>query len=126
MALIRLQWWREVVEGTRKAHEVATPLSALLEAGVLDAGELLSVLDARERTELVDTWRRGGTGCWPGPARWRWRPGGCWGRRSAGLRALGAGYGAAGVLRNTAALARAGRACCRRSCSRRTGCRPRR
>ena len=25
MAMIRLQWWREVVEGTAKRHEVATP-----------------------------------------------------------------------------------------------------
>ena len=26
MALIRLEWWREVVEGARRQHEVAAPL----------------------------------------------------------------------------------------------------
>src|SRR5580692_9280 len=33
LALIRLHWWREVVEGAPRAHEVATPLAASLAAG---------------------------------------------------------------------------------------------
>ena len=108
MALIRLQWWREVVEGARKAHEVATPLSGLLDRGVLAPSELLSVLDAREETEFttVEAWR-----AWllAGPGALAAAAGRVLGVPDApGLRALGAGYGAAGVLRNTAALARAG------------------
>ena len=108
MVLIRLQWWREVVEGTHKAHEVATPLTALLEAGVLDPADLLSVLDAREVTE------------WPSLAGWRaWLMAGpgalavAAGRvlgatEPEALRSLGAGYGAAGIMRSTIALARGG------------------
>lgn len=33
LALIRLQWWREVVEGDAKRHEVATPLTEAIAAG---------------------------------------------------------------------------------------------
>ena len=33
LALIRLQWWREVVQGVRRRHEVAGPLGALLDRG---------------------------------------------------------------------------------------------
>ena len=107
MALIRLQWWREVVEGVRKAHEVATPLSGLLESGVLDPADLLSMLDAREVTELADVaewrdWLLAGPGALAAAAaRVLGAP------DAPGLRGLGAGYGAAGVLRNTFALARA-------------------
>ncbi len=50
---IRLQWWREVVEGTRPAdetrrHPVAGPLRRLLAAGDLPAETLLCLLAARE------------------------------------------------------------------------------
>jgi phytoene synthase len=48
LALIRLQWWREVVEGERRRHEVAGPLGALLDAGVLPAARLVSMIEARE------------------------------------------------------------------------------
>lgn len=48
LALIRLQWWREVVEGAPRRHEVATPLSAALQAGLLPGGELSAVIEARE------------------------------------------------------------------------------
>ena len=37
LALIRLNWWREVVEGQAKHHEIATPLHAALAAGQFDA-----------------------------------------------------------------------------------------
>jgi phytoene synthase len=48
LALIRLQWWREVVEGARRHHEVAGPLGAALDAGTLHAPDLLAMLAARE------------------------------------------------------------------------------
>ena len=107
MALIRLQWWREVVEGTGKHHEVATPLAALLQRGALDANALLSMLDAREVTELdsVAAWRD-----WllAGPGALAQAAGRLLGCNDPRLRALGAGYGAAGVLRSIVPQARAG------------------
>jgi phytoene synthase len=48
LALIRLQWWREVVEGARRHHEVAGPLGAALDAGGLHAPDLMAMLAARE------------------------------------------------------------------------------
>src|SRR5579872_4109903 len=48
LALIRLQWWREVVEGARRRHEVAGPLGEALDAGRLDAGELRAMIEGRE------------------------------------------------------------------------------
>jgi 15-cis-phytoene synthase len=48
LALIRLQWWREVVEGARRRHEVATPLTDLLDAGHLTPDLLLPIIDAHE------------------------------------------------------------------------------
>ncbi len=108
IALIRLQWWREVVEGARKTHEVATPLSDLLESGALDPAELLCVLDAREVTELatVAEWRD-----WllSGPGALAVAAGRLLGAAdTTPLRALGAGYAAAGLLRSVAPLARSG------------------
>ncbi len=108
LALIRLQWWREVVEGTAKAHEIATPLRELLESGALDRGELLALLEAREtEAEEIATlaeWRAmllaGPGGLANAAGRLLGAPG------QEGLRWLGAGYGAAGVLRSVTALAR--------------------
>src|SRR3954454_2482946 len=48
LALIRLQWWREVVEGAPRRHEVADPLRGLIEAGELRRDDLLAMIDARE------------------------------------------------------------------------------
>lgn len=48
LALIRLQWWREVVEGQRKKHDIATPLSDALEAGTFDIADLAALITARE------------------------------------------------------------------------------
>ena len=111
MAMIRLQWWREVVDGAAKPHEVATPLSALLEGGQLDRAELHAVIDAREQEfDTIGT-----------QAEWRaWIMAGAGGLGVAAgrlvgasgderLRSLGAAYGVAGVLRNGPALARANR-----------------
>src|SRR5579875_1137861 len=48
MALIRLQWWREVVEGERKRHEVAEPVRASIETGALRAEDLEALIEGRE------------------------------------------------------------------------------
>jgi phytoene synthase len=70
LALIRLQWWREIVEGARRRHEVATPLAALLDEGRLPPAFLLPIIDAYE-TEIQPsfdsieewrTWLRAGAG----------------------------------------------------------------
>ena len=113
LALIRLQWWREVVEGASRAHEVATPLAALLAAGVLPRGDLLAVIEARE-TEIeaedgLAGWRArllAGPGSLAVAAgRALGAPEDSWPR----LRALGAGYGAAGQIGNLRPYARQGR-----------------
>src|SRR4051794_18666354 len=62
LALIRLQWWREVVEGAPRRHPVATPLAAAIAAGLFDIGDLLAIIDAREieAEPLIETlaaWR---------------------------------------------------------------------
>ena len=111
LAMIRLQWWREVVEGARRAHEVATPLTALLDAGTVDREEALALIDAREAEldtiESLDEWRAwllaGAGGLAVAAGRVLGAP------AEPRLRALGAAYGVAGVLRSVPALARAGR-----------------
>ncbi len=111
LALIRLQWWREVVEGEAKRHEVATPLSAAIGAGLLAPDDLLPVIEARETEvygdfETLSDWRA-------------WLLMGAGGLAVAAARALGAAepeaarlagaaYGASGVLRATGVLAARG------------------
>ena len=114
LALIRLQWWREVVEGEARAHEVAAPLHAAVEAGRLAAEDLLAMIEARE-TEAeaefatLEAWRgwllQGAGSVAVASARALGAPPGCLPL----MRALGAGFGVAGQLRNVAVLARAGR-----------------
>ncbi len=48
LALIRLQWWREVIEGAPRPHALAARLQAALAAGALDAGDLGAMIDGRE------------------------------------------------------------------------------
>jgi phytoene synthase len=48
LALIRLHWWREVVEGQAKHHEIATPLRVALNAGMFDPADLAGLITARE------------------------------------------------------------------------------
>jgi phytoene synthase len=48
LSLIRLHWWREVVEGEARRHEVATPLRALVASGGVPAALLLEMIAARE------------------------------------------------------------------------------
>ena len=111
MALIRLQWWREVLEGARRQHEVAAPLGAALDAGSLLATDLEPMIAAREREAEdigtmadFDAYVQGAAG----------------GLMVAAARALGmeqaehllpwgAAVGVAGVLRNVPAFARQGR-----------------
>jgi phytoene synthase len=112
LALIRLHWWREVVHGAARAHEVATPLAAALAAGALARDDLLALIDAREAeadpaiATLADwfSYLRGTAG---GLAVAAARLLGA--AAPEALRDLGAAYGAAGVLRAVPALARQGR-----------------
>ncbi|GAB0115139.1 squalene/phytoene synthase family protein [Acidisoma sp. C75] len=105
LALIRLQWWREVVEGEDKPGEIATPLSALLRAGQVSAATLEGIVAAYEQE--VD-------GAFPDQASWSaWLMQGAGGLAVAagealgveapavlaGLRLRGAAYGAAGLFR---------------------------
>ncbi len=112
-AMIRLQWWREVAEGGRPRHEVAGPLGEAIDAGRLRAEDVLGIIEGREaeaeEIETLPAWRdyllatAGGVAVAAGcaldaPAA-----------VLDGLRQLGAGYGAAGVLRSVPALAARGR-----------------
>lgn len=112
LAMIRLQWWREVVEGTEKRHEVATPLTAAIRAGALARHDLLDLIDAREieaeaAIPTLQAWRDyiGGTagGLAVAAARLLGAP------EPERLRPLGAAYGVAGLLRSVPAQARQGR-----------------
>ena len=58
LALIRLTWWREVIQGTPKKHEIATPLTAALAAGWFAPAALETLIDARlaeTEPEIPDT-----------------------------------------------------------------------
>ncbi|HEX3350270.1 MAG TPA: squalene/phytoene synthase family protein [Acetobacteraceae bacterium] len=114
LALIRLQWWREVVEGAVRRHELATPLGEALAAGRLDRGELLTMIAGREveADESVPTraeWRlfiHSSAGALAAAAA---RALGGDGAVVERVRALGAAYGVAGQLRSIGLLARYGR-----------------
>ncbi len=114
LALIRLQWWREVVEGAEKRHEVATPVAALVAAGILQPDDLLAMIAGREREAdpaIADLagWHRylGATAGTLAVAAGRILGGD--GAALARLRALGTAYGIAGQLRMVGRLARSGR-----------------
>jgi len=114
LALIRLQWWREVVQGAARRHEVASPLRALIDAGRLNAGELLALIEARETEAAGDiadlaAWRGFLLASAGGLAVTAGRLLGAPETACATLRRLGAAYGIAGSLRNVPALARQGR-----------------
>ena len=119
LALIRLQWWREVVENAAagrptRQHEVAAPLHGFLASGLLDAADLLAMADAREAevdegiptASAFQAYLRGSAG---GLALAAGRLLGASGAALVGLQQAGALYGLAGVLRSTAALGRQGR-----------------
>jgi phytoene synthase len=110
-ALIRLQWWREVVEGARRRHDVAGPLGAALDAGALQPSTLAGMIEAREaETEPIETleaflaYAEGSAGGLMVAAAQ------ALGMENAGqLRPWGGAYGVAGMLRSIPALARHGR-----------------
>jgi phytoene synthase len=114
LALIRLQWWREVVEGEAKSGEISTPLFDLIAAGMLERETLLAMIDAREaevdgRFETLQAWRdwllagAGGLAVAAGQALGVRDP-----QALHGLRLRGAAYGVGGLLRSRFALARQG------------------
>lgn len=118
-ALIRLQWWRDAVteagtDAPPRRHEVATPLTEALRDGRLDGAALLDLVDAREaETEeempslpALLAYLRGSAG---GLAVATGRVLGAAGAPLAGLQALGAAYGMAGLLRSLPAQAMQGR-----------------
>ncbi len=109
LALMRLQWWREVVEGARRRHEVAGPLGVALDAGALRADDLAALIDAREveaepAVPTLDAWRSYLMGSAGGLAVAAGRLLGA--SDPENLRGPGAAYDAAGVLRGVPALAR--------------------
>ncbi|MCB5943415.1 squalene/phytoene synthase family protein [Acidocella sp. KAb 2-4] len=101
LALIRLQWWREVVEGAERQHELATPLAAALRAGVFARDDLLALIEAREQeTALLDAdsflaYARG-TGGRLARIAGKWL-----GADSAVVEDLGTAYAVSGLLRAT-------------------------
>jgi phytoene synthase len=113
LALIRLYWWREVVMGEHRPHEVATPLHAALAAGWLHAPDLLAMIDARElETEMeiaTPAWRawllQGAGSLAVAAARLLGAPDDALDRQ----RARGAGTAIGGLLRSIPAFARQGR-----------------
>jgi 15-cis-phytoene synthase len=112
LALIRLQWWREVVEGGHRRHEIAEPLSAAIDAGALRRGDLLGIIDAREvetapaietSREWHDFLRAGAGGLAVAAARLLGAP------DPEEFRPFGTAFGLAGLLRSVGAHARQGR-----------------
>jgi phytoene synthase len=114
LALIRLQWWREVVEGARRRHEIAEPLSEAIAAGRLAAADLLAMVNGREieaepGIATLERWRdylRGTAGALALAAG---RLLGADQPMLERLTELGTGYGVAGQLRGIATLAAHGR-----------------
>lgn len=116
LALMRLQWWREVVEGEEKPGELSTPLRGLIAAGVFDPATLLAMIEAREAEidgvfPTMEDWRlwllqgAGSLAVAAGQAL-----GVTGGERLEGLRLRGAAYGVAGLLRARFALGAQGAA----------------
>jgi phytoene synthase len=111
LAMIRLNWWREVVAGTAKAHEIATPLTAALNSGIFERADLASLITAREQEtepEIPDlamflAYAHGTAGQLARIA------GKILGADSGAVADLGTAYGIAGILRAAPHLARQNR-----------------
>ncbi len=108
LALIRLHWWREVVEGARRQHETAAPLRDALDRGALSPADLLPVIEAREveaepAIATLEEWRHyvlaGAGGLAVSAARLLGAA------DPEQFRPLGAAYGIAGVVRSVPQLA---------------------
>jgi phytoene synthase len=114
LALIRLQWWREVVEGARRRHEVAGPLGEAIDGGALQPQWLAAMIEGREAEtdaemptlEAFEGFLRGTAGALAAAAA---RALGADEAQAARIGALGTAYGLAGQLRTVAVRARAGR-----------------
>jgi phytoene synthase len=111
MALIRLTWWREVVEGADKKHEIATPLTQALAAGVFERADLAGLIDAREMEAEaaipdLDAFMKYARGTAGRLARisGKWLGADC-----DAAEALGTAYGISGILRAAPYLAAQGR-----------------
>jgi phytoene synthase len=111
LALIRLNWWREVVSGQPKHHEIATPLGQALDAGLLPRQALRDLISAREieaEPEIPDfaafiEYARSTAG------RLARIAGNFLGADSDAVEDLGTAYGIAGILRAAPFLAKQGR-----------------
>jgi phytoene synthase len=111
LALIRLQWWREVAQGEAKKHELATPLSAALDAGLFTGADLLALVEAREAEadeaipslEVFLAYARGTGG------RLARIAGKLLGADSQAVEDLGTAYAISGILRAAPFLARQNR-----------------
>ncbi len=112
LALIRLHWWRELLEGERKRHEIATPLTALLDQDRLSPALLLPVIDAYEteaepEIETIAAWRAwllaGAGGIAVAAAHLLGAP------EPENFRGIGAASGAARLIRGHRRLASRGR-----------------
>jgi phytoene synthase len=104
LALLRLAWWREVVEGAEKHHEIATPLSAALQDGKFERDDLLALIAAREEEEIPDfdsfmNYARGTAG------RLARIAGKLLGADAQTVEDLGTAYGISGILRAAPILA---------------------
>jgi len=120
IALMRMTWWREVVEHAAQGHparqhEVAAPLNATIQAGALDAQGLIAMAEAREAEAeeegiaseaALHAYLRGTAG---GFAVVAGRLLGAPPALLPGLQQAGMLYGLAGVLRAVPALAAQGR-----------------
>jgi len=113
LALIRLQWWREVAEGARRRHEVAGPLGEALDDGRLLRADILQMIEGREaEVEAVPdlaAFKAYVSSAYGSVAVAAGRALGGGGPSLEALRALGAAYGASGILRSVGGLARQGR-----------------
>nr|WP_321986599.1 squalene/phytoene synthase family protein [uncultured Lichenicoccus sp.] len=113
-ALIRLQWWRDVIEGRAGGHELAAPLSRLLGAGSLPRAALLALIEAREaEAEGFGTMQAWRDAMLAGPGGFQVAFAEALGETDPGLlarlRRIGAAYGAGAMLRHLPALLRTGR-----------------
>jgi phytoene synthase len=111
LALIRLQWWREVVEGTCRRHDVAESLRAALESGALQAGDLLAMIEAREMEAepAIETYGDWLAYLYGGAGSLAVAAGRLLGMERDGLRGIGAAFAVSGILRSQVALAASGR-----------------
>jgi 15-cis-phytoene synthase len=112
LALIRLQWWREVVEGAARRHEVATPVAVAISEGRLSRDDLLAMIAAREveaepSIPTLAEWRDYVLGAFGGVTVAAGRALGA--PEPEALRQFGAAYGVAGLVRGFRGLAARGR-----------------